>query len=153
MNGPYHKSCFPKSIFQYNFQKEKGDFGLKIDFENWKYSFFDSSDLSWLKRCQKILWGGSLGCKTLLNSISLTIKLQNRHHAKVRSEVISNQVKYIEKDKIFGKNHVWLEVHFLSLLFYRIYEWMNHALQSDIHKIRKIESSRAKSLVSLVRYM
>ena len=55
--------------------------GQKPYFENWKCQVFDKSASSCLIRYQKILWGGSLGCKNLLKFTCLTMKFHNRHHA------------------------------------------------------------------------
>ena len=44
---------------------------------------FYSFASSFLTRYQKILWGGSLGCKKLLKFTCLTMKFHNRHHTTV----------------------------------------------------------------------
>ena len=55
--------------------------GLKKISENWKCQVFDKSASSFVRWYQKILWGGSLGCKNLLKFTCLTMKFHNRHHA------------------------------------------------------------------------
>ena len=42
---------------------------------------FDGSASSFLTVYQKILWGGSLGCKSILNFTCLTMISHNHHHA------------------------------------------------------------------------
>ena len=55
-------------------------FGQKIYFENKKCQGFDMFASNCLTRYQKILWGGSLWCKKLLEFSCLTMKFHNRHH-------------------------------------------------------------------------
>ena len=54
--------------------------GQEIDFENWKCQNFDKSASNFLTGHQKILWGGSLGYKKLMNFTCLTMKFHNCHH-------------------------------------------------------------------------
>ena len=80
---------FQKKLFtQFNILKKKSFserfdwfLGPKIDFENWNFPIFVSSDLTCLRRYQKILRVVLLGCKNLINYTWLSMKFYDSRQA------------------------------------------------------------------------
>ena len=96
---------------------------------------FNGFALSCLSIHQKIFWGGSLGCKNMLNFTYLTMKFHNLHHASILYLGLEPQSK---SNKILPLYNLWfiaLVQNFYSYPFQYPFLWFElcATMQNHIH--------------------